>query len=318
MRIRWGGFRSRRGALAVASTVAALAAVIVVLPSTANAHPTTAAAPVPAAAPAPVWAPRETAAVHPGVTTVTQGGGSCTSNFVFRGGDGTLYLGQAAHCAGTGQSTETDGCTSSTMPLGTAVTVNGANGFTTTGRMVYSSWVTMQQRAEADTVACGYNDFALVQLPADAAADTNPTVPYFGGPTGVNTTGLPEGAQAFTYGNSPIRGGAPALSPKAGVSAGDVASGWSHQVYTVAPGVPGDSGSAFLDASGRAVGLLSTLNLAPLPVSNGATDLARALAYANRHGGLGPIGLVDGTAPFTPTPPGVPLQDIAPPAGPPV
>ncbi|GAA4535627.1 hypothetical protein GCM10023175_01480 [Pseudonocardia xishanensis] len=301
-----------------AATVAALAAVIVVLPSTANARPAAAVAPAPAAAPAPAWAPRETAGVHPGVTTVTQGGGSCTSNFVFRGGDGTLFLGQAAHCAGTGQVTETDGCTSSTMPLGTPVTVRGERGFTTTGRMVYSSWITMQQRAEADRVACGYNDFALVQLPADAAPVTNPTVPFFGGPTGVNTTGLPEGAQTFTYGNSPTRGGAAALSPKAGISAGDMASGWSHQVYTVSPGVPGDSGSAFLDASGRALGLLSTLNLAPLPVSNGVTDLAKALAYANLHGGLGPIGLVDGTAPFTPTPPGIPLQDVAPPAGPPV
>ncbi|SDF85243.1 serine protease [Pseudonocardia oroxyli] len=308
--------RSRRGALAAAATVAALAAVVVVVPSTASARPAPAA--VPAAAPAPVWAPRETAGVTPGVQTITQGGGSCTGNFVFRGDGGTLYLGQAAHCAGTGAETETDGCNSSTMPLGTPVTVRGAHGYTTTGRMVYSSWVTMQQRAETDPVVCGYNDFALVELPADTAATTNPTVPFFGGPTGVNTTGLPLGAQAFSYGNSPTRAGIAALTPKAGVSAGDVADGWQHQVYTVNPGIPGDSGSAFLDASGRALGLLSTLNLAPLPVSNGVTDLARSLAYANAHSGLGPVGLVDGTAPFTPTPPGVDPQEIAPPAGPPV
>ncbi|WP_181784589.1 serine protease, partial [Pseudonocardia pini] len=250
--------------------------------------------------------------------TVTQGGGVCTSNFVFRSGEGTLYLGQAAHCAGTGRSTETDGCSSSTMPVGTPVTVKGDGGFTTTGRMAYSSWVTMQQRVETDPVVCGYNDFALVELPPSAAAVTNPTVPFFGGPTGVATAGLPSGALTYSYGNSPTRGGVSALGPKAGVSAGDTASGWAHQVYTVSPGVPGDSGSAFLDASGRAVGLLSTLNLAPLPVSNGVADLAKSLAYANLHGGLGSVGLVDGTAPFTPTPPGVPLEDVAPPAGPPV
>jgi hypothetical protein len=316
MRIGWGGGRPRRGPLGIASVVVVIVAGALVLPSTASARP--APATVPAAAPAPTWAPRETAGVHPGVGTVTQGGGSCTSNFVFRGAGGTLYLGQAAHCAGTGQNTETDGCTSSTMPVGTPVTVRGDRGYTATGHMVYSSWVTMQQRAERDPVTCGYNDFALVELPKDAAATTNPTVPFFGGPTGVSTAGLPEGAQTFTYGNSPVRGGAAALRPKAGVSAGDIASGWEHQVYTVTPGVPGDSGSAFLDASGRAIGLLSTLNLAPLPVSNGVVDLAKVLAYANLHSGLGPVGLVDGTAPFTPTPPGVPLQDVAPPAGPPV
>lgn len=323
MRIRWAagrGFRSRRGLVTTAATAATLILLAVVLPATADARPVPAAAPVaaPVAAPAPVWAPRDTAAVHPGVQTITHGGGTCTSNFVFRGDTGTLYLGQAAHCAGTGAETETDGCSSSTMPLGTAVTVRGEHGYTTSGRMVYSSWITMQQRAEADPVVCGYNDFALVELPADAAGAVNPTVPYFGGPTGVNTTGLPEGTLSFSYGNSPTRAGVATLAPKAGVSAGDIADGWQHQVYTVNPGIPGDSGSAFLDASGRAVGLLSTLNLAPLPVSNGVTDLARALAYANRHGGLGPVGLVDGTAPFTADPPGVDPQDVAPPAGPPV
>jgi hypothetical protein len=313
------GLRSRRGLLtAAAATVGVLTLVAVLLPATANARPVPAAVPqaAPVAAPTPVWAPRETAGVTPGVQTITQGGGSCTANFVFRGDTGTLYLGQAAHCAGTGADTETDGCRSSTMPVGTPVTVRGAHDATTTGRMVYSSWVTMQQRAETDPVVCGYNDFALVELPAGASV--NPTVPFFGGPTGVTTTGLPEGAQAFSYGNSPTRAGVATLAPKAGVSAGDIASGWQHQVYTVNPGIPGDSGSAFLDASGRALGLLSTLNLAPLPVSNGVTDLARSLAYANRHSGLGPIGLVDGTAPFTPTPPGVDPRDVAPPAGPPV
>jgi hypothetical protein len=42
---------------------------------------------------------------------------------------------------------------------------------------------------------------------------------------------------------------------------GDDGAGWSHNVATVTPGVPGDSGSAFLDANGRALGVLSTLPL---------------------------------------------------------
>ena len=33
--------------------------------------------------------------------------------------------------------------------------------------------------------------------------------------------------------------------------------GWSHSVYTVSPGIPGDSGSGLLDAKGHAIGVLS-------------------------------------------------------------
>src|SRR5579864_2903794 len=70
------------------------------------------------------WAPASTAAIHPGVETFTQGS-QCTSNFVFS--DGTnVFIGQAAHCAGTGGNTATDGCTSPTLPVGTPVTISGA------------------------------------------------------------------------------------------------------------------------------------------------------------------------------------------------
>ena len=72
---------------------------------------------------APTWAPASSAAVHPGVQTVT-GGAQCTANFVFT--DGTnVYIGQAAHCSGTGASTDTNGCTSQSLPVGTQVTVDG-------------------------------------------------------------------------------------------------------------------------------------------------------------------------------------------------
>src|SRR4051794_10902453 len=78
---------------------------------------------LPQATAAPVWAPAATAAIHPGVQTVTAGA-QCTANFVFYSGT-TVYLGQAAHCSGTGASTETDGCTSASLPIGTAVDVGG-------------------------------------------------------------------------------------------------------------------------------------------------------------------------------------------------
>ena len=77
------------------------------------------------------------------------------------------------------------------------------------------------------------------------------------------------------------------LSPHTGISLGDDAAdgGWSHPLYTVTPGIPGDSGSAFVSAGGKAIGTLSTLGLAPLPASNNIGDLAKELAFAQAHSG---------------------------------
>jgi hypothetical protein len=76
----------------------------------------------------------------------------------------------------------------------------------------------------------------------------------------------------------------------------------NHDVVMVPPPVEGDSGSGYLDAGGRAVGLLSSGVLLPVagrPADvNGVSDLAAALAYASEHGGLGRVELVNGTAPF--------------------
>ena len=106
------------------------------------------------------------ATVTPGVQTVTEGA-QCTANFIFRDG-GETYVGQAAHCSGTGAATDTDGCDSGSLPIGTPVEVSGA---TQPGTLVYNSWITMQQSGESNADVCAYNDLALVKLePADAAA----------------------------------------------------------------------------------------------------------------------------------------------------
>jgi hypothetical protein len=67
----------------------------------------------------------------------------------------------------------------------------------------------------------------------------------------------------------------------------------------VTPGLPGDSGSAVLGSDGQALGVLVTLALAPFAGSNGVTSINRALDYANQHGGIGTIQLVDGTESFS-------------------
>jgi hypothetical protein len=156
----------------------------------------------------------------------------------------------------------------------------------------------MQDRKEKDRNSCTYNDLALVRIPPAAVGKVNPSVPFWGGPHGINTTGTARGDAVYTYGNSPARLGLSYLSPKRGESLGTTAGGWSHPVYTWTPGVPGDSGSAFLDANGRALGVLSTLDLAPLPGSNGVGDLAHELAYGRQYSGIDGLRVVDGTEPF--------------------
>jgi hypothetical protein len=154
----------------------------------------------------------------------------------------------------------------------------------------------MQENGEDPaSEACRYNDFALVKLPAGTKVD--PTVPFYGGPTGLGGA-TRQGDDVFSYGNSSLRLGIEQLKPKRGKSLGTTPGGWSHQVYTVTPGIPGDSGSGFLDAQGRAFGTLSTVAVAPLPASNGVSDLAKQLAYAQTSGVAG-VELVEGTGPFS-------------------
>jgi hypothetical protein len=242
---------------------------------------------------APTWAPEASATIHPGVQTDTAGG-QCTANFIFTAGS-DVYIGQAAHCASTGGQTDTDGCLAGSLPLGTPVTVEGASH---PGTLAYSSWVTMQALGETDADTCAYNDLALVRLDPADVAKVNPTIPHWGGPTGVDTDGTAAGDRVYSYGNSSLRFGITQLSPKTGISLGS-GGGWSHDVYTVSPGIPGDSGSAFLSPSGQALGVLSTLQIAPLPAGNGVGDLSHELAYARSHvAALADLQVVNGTRAF--------------------
>ncbi len=218
--------------------------------------------------------------IRPGVTMVT-GGAQCTANFIYRDAQST-YIGYAAHCAGTGAATDTNGCVAGTLPLGTPVRVDGAE---FPGVLAYSSWATMQAVGETDADACNFNDLALVRLDPRDIADVSPTVPHWGGPTDVNTGGVAALAPVYSYGNSGLRLGLELLSPKSGVSLGTTGGGWTHPVYTVTPGIPGDSGSAFLDGQGRALGVLSTIALLPTPLSNGVSDVNRMVGYMQANGG---------------------------------
>jgi hypothetical protein len=243
---------------------------------------------------ASAWAPAGSAAIHPGVQTITDGG-QCTSNFVFQDGS-DVYLGQAAHCSSTGGQTATDGCDTGSLPLGTPVEIVGA---AHPGTLAYNSWLAMQAAGETDANTCAYNDLALVRVdPADVAT-VNPSVPGFGGPTGLGPSTAMLGDTVYSYGNSSLRLGVTKLSPKQGVVIQGVGGGWSRTVLTVTPGIPGDSGSGFLGQSGQAIGVLSTLQVLPLAGTNGVGDLRKELDYMHSHSPIG-AQLVPGTQPFRP------------------
>ena len=254
---------------------------------------------------ATAWAPADTATIHPGVQMYTEGA-QCTANFVYTDGAGNVYVGYAAHCAGTGEATDTNGCDAGSLPLGTKVefveggSLVSAGETVGTGTLAYSSWLAMQDAGTTDENACAYNDLALVQVDPASVADVNPSVPFWGGPAGIDSDGTAAGETVYSYGNSSLRGGVEELSPKQGTSLGTEGDGWSHPVYTVTPGVPGDSGSAFLDAEGKALGTLSTLAIAPLAGSNGVGDLSHELAFAQDTSGIAGLELAAGTEPFSP------------------
>ncbi|MBO4239875.1 serine protease [Pseudonocardia alni] len=307
----------------------------------------TAALTAPAAAGVATAAPSAPAvqagAIGPGVqiaTPVTGGAELCTANFLYtpaagqdghrdepgvRGAEhqaapaGVLYLGAAAHCmAGEDAMSSVDGCREPVMPEGIEVGIRGRDGKNYTGRVAYNSWAVMQDRGETDPQLCLYNDLSLIQLSPAAVAVADPTVPGFGGPTGLDTDGTEQGEKVYSFQPNQLV----ATPYKQGLSLGQPEGPRTHVVSTTPPGVPGDSGSGYLDARGRAFGLLSSLML---PTNtNGVTDIARALAYAQRYGEVGALEVVPGRAPFTPgvlpltelpsgpSLPALPLPDLTP------
>ena len=278
------------------AVLGALAVVAVLLPAGSTAEART------------VWAAESVAKIKPGVQMYTAGA-QCTANFVFKDAAGNVYVGYAAHCAGKGSSSDTNGCTTPSQPLGTRVQfVTGGNLFSSgrtvgTGRLVYSSWISMQKLRTRDAVRCALNDFALVKVDKASVKLVNPTVPVFGGPVGLASPPLAARAKIYTIGNSSLRTGSPAK--KSGRVLNQVIGSklvLGYDIQTGSPGIPGDSGSGFLDARGRAAGVLSTINvgLSLTPVTNTMGNLFYQLQWAQKHSGIKGLVLANGTRAFKP------------------
>lgn len=234
------------------------------------------------------------------------------------------YVGMAAHCVGVAKNSDSDlnGCHESvgSLPIGTRVYfyqgvasgksvlgigIGGGSSGTRIGSGVlrYSSWIAMKRAHTAvGSLACNYNDLALVEVSGTDLKRVNPTVPYFGGPTKI--AGLPgAGASVYTVGNSSLRGTERSTSGRVSTYGA-----WEDIIGKQgSQGVPGDSGSGYMNSSGQAVGVLSTcissngiaslLGQTSCP-QNGIGSLAQEVAFARAHG-LPNLTLVRGRAPFS-------------------
>lgn len=148
--------------------------------------------------------------------------GDCTANFVFRDvGDGTVYLGTAAHCVDE----------ASTVRL----TADGD----------YTA--TVAWKGSLFSV-----DFALLAVDASDRDEVHPAVLHWGGPTGTADQ-APAGSHLLAYGASTQRGGLEATRPLEGYAT----EACRGHVQARLPGSGGgDSGAPVLRDDGTAVGIL--------------------------------------------------------------
>ena len=156
----------------------------------------------------------------------------CTANFVFQK-NGVYGLGTAGHCAA--------GDSIGGFPDVTAYVVppagQGVPGIYHIGRFVMS-----RNNGVGE-------DFAMVEIDAQYSGWMNPTMPVWGGPTGVYTSDLPTAVKHFGHGAVVGTGG----TPRAGV-----APIWdarnSHAFAWYGCGMVGDSGSAVNVVTGEGAG----------------------------------------------------------------
>ena len=172
-------------------------------------------------------------------------GGQCTANFIFHGRAATPTSARLRTARAPAPPPTPTAATRARSRSGTPVEIDGA---TRPGTLAYSCWIAMQQAGETNADACAYNDFALVRIdPADVGR-VSASVPGFGGPTG-SAARARRRRRLLLRQLVAARRRHPA-QPEAGQGRTDAGNGWSRTVYTVTPGIPGDSGSGFLDAQG--------------------------------------------------------------------
>jgi hypothetical protein len=188
--------------------------------------------------------------IRPGAWMLSPAG--CTMNFVF-GSKGSYYIGTAGHCASVGDVVTIIAAPGILMDIGKTVTsVNGDIG----------------------------NDFALVQVYASMQQYVNPSMAYFGGPTGAGSPQVNDVCEHAGHGLVIGTGG----TPRAGVVVyrGAGATGGSDAFAWDGAASPGDSGSPVRLLDGKAAGDLTHLVVGGkyLPAVIAGTSIAKMIQIA--------------------------------------
>jgi len=196
--------------------------------------------------------------IRPGAWIIAPSG--CTTNFVF-GSASDYYIGTAGHCANVGDE----------------VTLIAAPG------------VLMNIGKTVKSVDKGIgNDFALIDVRPSMEQYVNPSMTYFGGPTGAGSPQPQDVVEHAGHGLVIGTGG----TPRAGVvvyrgkGEGGDAFAW------VGAASPGDSGSAVPLANGKAAGDLTHLVVGGpyVPGNVAGTTIARMLTIAGKPLATAPDG----------------------------
>lgn len=178
----------------------------------------------------------------------------CTANFVF-GSAADYYIGTAGHCTQVGQAVTIVAAPGVLMNIGTTV-ISVDNGIG--------------------------DDFALIDVSPQMEQFVNPSMAYFGGPTGSGNPAMGSIVEHAGHGLVIGTGGTPRAGVVtyrgAGDAAGSDAFGWDGAA------APGDSGSPVRLANGLAAGDLTHLVVGGkyVPAVVAGTTIARMVAIAGR------------------------------------
>jgi hypothetical protein len=209
------------------------------------------------------------------VTTHPVGFAWCTANFVFAR-SGVNGIGTAGHCAAKDALGGYPDVTAYVVP---PVGSGKLPGFYHIGRFVL-----------AHNNGIG-DDFAMIRIYPRYQSWVSPTMPVWGGPTGIYTSLQPTLVKHFGHGAAVGTGG----TPRAGLCPIlNARKGTAFAWYGV--GAPGDSGSGVEELTGKAVGNFTHIVILDghiLPGMLAGTKMKKILQIANgwtlEHGSLIPV-----------------------------
>ena len=247
--------------------------------------------------------PERASGIRPGsqmfITFLDGTTAGCTANFVWRDSIGDLYIGAAGHCFLPGdknasenarRDAEFDEDVYDVGRLDVSVcadcTVGGATGLTFTGTTIALGDVAYARQNLPDGSEVGH-DFGLVRIPSGAEDAVDPSLPQFGGPSGVSKGAVPAGLPVNQYGAGVANGEVFPTMGSNGVSEGDL--GTSESWYAGIRASPGDSGSPLQATEagtgvegGDAGGILTHLTA----VGTAGTTMGRCVEMARQDVGL--------------------------------